>query len=340
MAPHRPEPPLSGAEIRALVESYHALAASGFQPDAFAEPPRHDFHAIDDDLVDYFTTHRPIPCRAEFFRACGELEARVAAGTTGAAERYLVTMLTRRFDNFRRGMAGRINLVSLGDNCYPHMIAVRWGYCLPRRFGGGTMPFDLVNCPIEATTTLLDSDFAGLLDPEALHALDDADCCAHARLGMVFRHEKGAAMRAAGFARLREIYWTRIERFRAALGNGRPTLFLFDHDVWPELAEDRVGAWGAGALPALRGLIAAVEGVCRGPFLLLLVSRAATPPDPALQALAGPRVRLVHCPFDRPGWWDVAVYASAAGLRFESGVVAAIEAGCRDLLAARAAAAS
>jgi hypothetical protein len=92
----------------------------------------------------------------------------------------------------------------------------------PRSLGEATGPFDLSTHPIPATITLLESDFAGWLDPDRLRFNDEGKFVVNPDLRVLFNHEVGDEYNEPGsFEKVRAIYTRRLENFRRVLKRHR-----------------------------------------------------------------------------------------------------------------------
>jgi hypothetical protein len=146
---------------------------------------------------------------------------RVAAAVDSAFESML-EVATERRKNLARYSA--IAFVSVGEGCLSRAVLTRWGMKPPRSLGELSGPFDLAVHPVSATVALLESDFAGWIDPNRLSFSEEHGYVVNPDLGVSFNHEVGEEYNEPGsFRKIRSIYERRLTNFRNVLNEAPNT---------------------------------------------------------------------------------------------------------------------
>lgn len=125
-----------------------------------------------------------------------------------------------------------IKFISLGSNCFARSVATRWGIKPPAALGEATHPFDIAIHRIATIPTLIETDFAGYLDPGALQYLPDKGYVTHTKLGATFNHERGEEFYADNCALLVKKYSARIENFYRDIAAADRIVFLLYTNRW------------------------------------------------------------------------------------------------------------
>lgn len=121
-----------------------------------------------------------------------------------------------------------LSVLSIGQNCLPLLLAVRWG--IRRRPNADTLtPFDLGSHVANTAADLIGTDFADYMDDQFLTLRTDGRGVAVAfqkKYGLGFFHERGPSWLSDGFGRVKEAYRQRIENFQRQAAD-RPCVFFF-----------------------------------------------------------------------------------------------------------------
>ena len=204
-----------------------------------------------------------------------------------------------------------IAFVSVGEGCLSRTVLTRWGMKPPRNLGESTGPFDLSIHPVSATVALLESDFAGWIDPDRLRFSAEHRCVFNPSLSVYFNHEAGEEYNEPGsFEKIRTIYERRLENFRTVL-NEAPTICFVLHvlrpspHMWTKVEE-------------LWDLLRARSPRSDHLMLVLNTWQAGQEIDTARrEPIADHNIRVVdvNYPFPEYQWWHH--FSSEAGYQFE-----------------------
>ena len=204
-----------------------------------------------------------------------------------------------------------IAFVSVGEGCLSRVVLTRWGMKPPRKLGERTGPFDLSIHPVSTTIALLESDFAGWIDPDRLHYSAADGCVVNPDLAVSFNHETGEEYNEPGsFGKIRAIYERRLENFRRVLDEAPAICFVL-HVLRPS---PRI--WSN--VQHLSDLLRARSPRSDHLMLVLDTWQAEQEIDTSgREPIAGQNICVVdvHYPFPGYRWW--LDFSSQAGNRFE-----------------------
>jgi hypothetical protein len=237
-----------------------------------------------------------------------------AAAAVDSAFESMLEVATERRQNLPR--YSDIAFVSVGEGCFSRVVLTRWGMKPPRKLGERSGPFDLAVHPLPATVALLESDFAGWIDPDRL-AFSDADgFVVNPDLGVSFNHEVGQQYNQPGsFENIRAIYERRLAHFRSVLDEAPAICFVL-HVFNPS-----PGIWAD--VRALWDLLRAGNRESDHLMLVLNTWPAGEEIDTAQrEPIAGQSIRVIdiHYPVPEYRWW--LDFTSAAGHEFERELIA------------------
>jgi hypothetical protein len=237
-----------------------------------------------------------------------------AVTVVDAAFESMLRLAEERRQNLSR--YSDIAFVSVGEGCLSRTVLTRWGMKPPRQLGEQSGPFDLSIHPVPATITLLESDFAGWIDPDRLRFSDADGYVINPDLGVSFNHETGEEYNEPGsFAKIRAIYARRLEHFRRVL-NESPEICFVLHVFAPSPE-----TWAN--VRHLWDLLRARSPKAEHLMLVLDTWPAGEEIDPAgREPIAGQNIRVVdvHYPFPGYRWW--LDFSSEAGHAFERELIA------------------
>lgn len=220
---------------------------------------------------------------------------------------YIIRNATERARNQRLFSDYEYKLISLGVDCLSRTLPTRWGLKPPKARGERTHPFDLAVHPYEAVCQLLETDFAGYLDPADL-ALSGRGYVVHKTMKIHFNHEVGEDYAANDFEKFIATYEKRIANFREDVSN-HPVLFVIHMET--------------NELPiALYDILTRRSG--RDDWHLLAINTSDQPYAGA--AVVPERLHLAHVPSPpRPFVWHlVQHFTTPEGYAFERRIVAAL----------------
>jgi hypothetical protein len=238
---------------------------------------------------------------------------RSAAAVDAAFEGMLQLAIERR-QNLSR--YSDIAFVSVGEGCLSRTVLTRWGMKPPRILGEPSGPFDLSIHPVSATIALLESDFAGWMDPDRLRFLEEYAMVANPGLGVTFNHEVGEQYNEPGsFEKIRTIYERRLENFRRVLNEAPTICFVLQvvnpsPQIWTQVKD-------------LWDLLCARSPRSDHLMLVLNMWQAEQEIDTARrESIADHNIRVVDIKYPFPGyqWW--ADFSSEAGHHFERELIA------------------
>jgi len=245
-------------------------------------------------------------------REAAELGALVR-GNPDPRARYLETVATARFNAFADPGFGRVNLLTIGANCLPHLLLTKWGLRRSKASGGGTMPLDLLYALDDGALETVIGGFEGMTDPARLSLNEEWQWVRNLPMGLVFNHENGPEWRENGHALLRERYDRRVAAFKAAQANGKPSIYIFvSHTEFTPQTRDL-------ALRAAESL---------GGSLLCVITQKCEPEMGNHTVMhAGHRIDFLRnpVPFSDYQFYNPAHYPTLEGLRHEQLIVEAIE---------------
>lgn len=98
----------------------------------------------------------------------------------------LYEIMQAKITNYKYIISNNINVISLGCNCFPFVLSVRWGLALNLGAGNIRMPFDITSQSIEEIIRLLKTDFRNY----HAKAIDNEKKCFIGENNTVFTHDK------------------------------------------------------------------------------------------------------------------------------------------------------
>lgn len=128
----------------------------------------------------------------------------------------------------------KYNLVSLGSNCFPRVIATASKLKAPKKYGELSCPFDLsMHHKIEVITDLIKNNFDGFF--ENIEFDNEKKCWVNPKLSSVYNHE-----RVNNINYFTKRYKDRIRNFYSILNDDKPLFFLYlanENDTEQKLLE-------------------------------------------------------------------------------------------------------
>ncbi|MGL4757902.1 MAG: DUF1796 family putative cysteine peptidase [Patescibacteria group bacterium] len=147
---------------------------------------------------------------------------------------YLLTSLKQAQQNKILLQDRHYKIISLGYDCLPRTVATFWGLKPRKKSGELTCPFDLSLHPYESVIEAIETDFSNYLNPSFLtshlveKSYDESEkfvCIKNTHYNCIFSHERREEFRNNNFAKLIDLYRTRINNFYQYL-NSSPVLFI------------------------------------------------------------------------------------------------------------------
>lgn len=122
-----------------------------------------------------------------------------------------------------------MKIISLGADCFPKVMLVKYGYVKRRRDGGKSFPFDLARHYSDQIISIIDNDFEGYLDADELF-VNDNKVIQNRRYGCYFSHEscdnRLEQFTTDNFEPFICRYSNRLLNFRAALEGTNEVVFV------------------------------------------------------------------------------------------------------------------
>jgi hypothetical protein len=85
-----------------------------------------------------------------------------------------------------------VDLISIGQDCFARSVMTRWGMKKFAALGEKSGPFDLSVHQMDVAARLIETDFAGYMDPAQLYYNEKMNYCMHRSARTHFNHETGA----------------------------------------------------------------------------------------------------------------------------------------------------
>lgn len=128
-------------------------------------------------------------------------------------------------------------LVSLGVDCFPRIMAKKFGYLKGKEDGGLTLPFDLAFHEYNMILELLQNDFAGYTDPENLF-INENGYIQHQYYKTVFNHESENPEQTVHFMKNNgeefvKRYSKRINNFYQTMRSNNKFVFVLHYNKYP-----------------------------------------------------------------------------------------------------------
>lgn len=128
-------------------------------------------------------------------------------------------------------------VISLGVDCLPRAMCVKFGFKPNKKNGGLTMPFDLAWHDYSQICKIIETDFYDYLNPSHLYLNKDA-YIQHRIFGTLFNHESDSMDKSISFMRndwenFVTRYQTRIKNFYDTISSNDSLVFVLHYNKYP-----------------------------------------------------------------------------------------------------------
>lgn len=247
------------------------------------------------------------------------LEAFRARSSRDFANPNLEERILTAIDNQSFACVADVRVISVGDNCFPWMVANRWGLRANTSDKAEDSIFNLGQCAPGTAAGLIAGRMGDLIDMRHLSVVrtpTSTPMPVHAS-GFQFNHQQGAEWCDGDFRMLRDRYTRKIENFQHSSGrNGR----VYLHYAEKEGVDLNVLV---AAIEAMRG------GDMRYHIVIIDPKASGNPPRPH------PRVTYSSqaLPYPDYVWFMPTQYDLDLGINFERGVCAVIRSAMEHVMA-------